>query len=142
MKRIARFATDSGASVTIALSHSSDECHNPRIRVECERGTALWNFDGSWSIEGVASGTTTPPHEAMFRAVLGFVREGGGEANLCSLAMARAQVHAVELLTEQLRVKPLEKSAVRHDDGQWIVQGLPAFFDRVYETGDLLIPDW
>jgi hypothetical protein len=110
--------------------------------VECERGTALWNFDGSWSIEGVASGTTTPPHEAMFRAVLGFVREGGGEANLCSLAMARAQVHAVELLTEQLRVKPLEKSAVRHDDGQWIVQGLPAFFDRVYETGDLLIPDW
>ncbi len=140
---IVRFATDSGASVTIALSPSSDECHNPRIRVECERGTALWSLDGPWSIEGVASGTTMPPQEAMFRAMLGFVRDGGGgEANLCSLAMARAQVRAVELLTEKLRVKTLQKSAVRRDDGQWIVQGLPAFFDRVFETGDLLIPDW
>lgn len=141
---IVRFATDSGASVTMALSHSSDEGHNPRIKVVCERGTALWNFDGSWSIEGVASGTIPgmSPQKAMFRAALGFVREGCGETNLCSLAMARAQVRAVELLTEGLRVKPLKKSAVRRDDGQWIVPGLPAFFDRVYETGDLLIPDW
>ena len=140
---IVRFATDSGASVTMALSHSSDEGHNPRIRVECERGTVLWSLDGPWSIEGVASGTATSPQEAMFRAVLGFVRDGcGGEANLCSLAMARAQVRAIELLTEELRVTPLEKSAFRRDDGQWIVSGLPAFFDRVFETDDLLIPDW
>ena len=140
---VVRFATDSGADVTIALSHASDEGHNPRIRVECERGTVLWNLDGPWSIVGVASGTATSPQEAMFRAVLGFVRDGdGGEANLCSLAMARAQVRAVELLTEELRVTPLETSAVRRDDGQWIVPGLPAFFDRVFETGDLLIPDW
>ncbi len=138
-----RFAMDSGASVTIALSHASDECHHPRIRVECERGTVLWNFDGPWSIEGVASGTTTLPHEAMFRGILGFVRDGNVEgANLCSLAMARAQVRAVELMTEKLRVTPQEKSAFRRDDGQWIVPGLPALFDRVYETGDLQIPGW
>ncbi len=139
---VVRFAT-SGAEVTMALSHTSDENHNPRIRVECEHGTILWNFDGPWSIEGVASGKVAPPHAAMFRAALAHCGAGGKDAaNLCSLAMARAQVRAVELLHETLPVTPLTRSATRRDDGQWIVPGLPETFDLIWRTGQPKLPNW
>ena len=137
-----RFAT-SGAEVTLALSHTSDANHHPRIRVECEHGTVLWNFDGPWSIDGVAAGTVAPPHPAMFRAVLAHCGAGGGDApNLCSLAMARAQVRAVELMNGMLPVTPLTHSTARREDGQWIVPRLPEVFDRIWQTGRLELPDW
>ena len=140
---VVRLATDSGAEVLMALSHASDENHNPRIRVECEHGTVLWSFDGQWSIEGVASGTIAPPHAAMFRAVLAHCGTGGGEvSNLCSLAMARAQVCAVELMNDTLPVASLNHFAVRRDDGQWIVPRLPEAFDIIWRTGRLELPDW
>ena len=137
-----RFET-AGVEVTMALSHAFGESHNPRIRVECEHGKILWNLDGTWSIEGVASGKVEPPHAAMFRAVLAHCGAGGGDApNLCSLAMARAQVRAVELMNGMLPVTPLMHSAVRRADGQWIVPHLSEAFDRIWQTGRLEFPDF
>lgn len=146
---LVRFRTREDARVSIALSHAAEKNAHPRLRVECERGTVLWSLDGPWEVRDasgavLASGTTVSPHEAMFRAALAFA--GGAEASvppiLCSLAMARQQVRAVELLTEKLAVTPLSRSAVLRDGGQWTIPGLPEVFDRFFETGELDLPDW
>jgi len=139
---ILRFATAAGVPVTIALSHAAERDAHPRIRIECERGAALWSHDGPWSIAGkdgavLASGVAAPPHEAMFRAML-----AGDFASGCSLEMARAQVRAVELLTEALPVRTLSRSAARRADGQWVVQGVEEAFDRVYKSGEPIEPGW
>ncbi len=149
-----RFGTDSGVPVDIAFSHAAERNAHPRIRVECERGDVRWAHDGPWEVRAVdgrvlASGTAVPPHAAMFRAVVAQSREGtaaqvGGFApHGCSLSMARAQVLAVELLTETLPVRPLEHDAIRRDDGgQWIVPGIEEAFDRFFENGTSVIPEW
>ena len=145
---LVRFATSAGVPVTIACSHAADVVVNPRIRVECERGVVRWTHEGPWEIvgsggEALASGVAKPPHEAMFRAVI--AASGGSPepaAADCSLAMARAQVLAIELLTEHLPVTTIAHSAFRRDDGQWIIPDVAAVFGRVFESGELRHPDW
>ena len=152
-----RFGTADGVPVLLCLSHASDMVANPRIRVECERGAILWTHEGPWKVRGesgetMASGVAERPHGAMFRAVLGFAAaapaaasmgQGGGlPPVLCTLPMARQQVRAIELLTETLPVTPLVHSAVRRDDGQWLVSGLQEAFDGAWRTGELELPRW
>ena len=152
-----RFGTAEGVPIQLCLSHASDKVSNPRILVECERGTVLWTHEGPWEVRGesgetIASGVAKPPHRAMFRAVLGFAAaaptaasegSGGGQSPIiCALPMARPQVRAVELLTETLPVTPLAHSAVRRDDGQWLVPGLSDVFESVWQTGELELPRW
>lgn len=152
-----RFRTADGVPVLLCLSHASDLNFDPRIRVECERGTVLWTHEGPWEVcgksgEAMASGVAAPPHKAMFRAALGFAAaapaaasggsRGGHPPVLCTLPMARPQVSAIELLTERLPVTPLVHSAIRRDDGQWLVPGLPGAFDGVWQTGELELPRW
>lgn len=142
-----RFRTSDGVPVLLCLSHASDTVSNPRIRVECERGTVLWTHEGPWEVRGesgetLAAGVAAPPHKAMFRAALGFAEANASPPVLCSLQMARPQVMAVELLTEKLTVTPLARSAIRREDGQWLIPGLPAAFEEVWETGELELPRW
>lgn len=168
-----RFRTADGVPVLLCLSHASDKVSNPRIRVECERGTVLWTHEGPWEVRGesgeaMASGVAEPPHKAMFRAVCEqsfchkehkvFVNSVPFVAKkypaslrlcvennvpvLCTLPMARPQVSAIELLTETLPVTPLVHSAVRREDGQWLVPSLPEAFDGVWQTGELELPRW
>ena len=139
---ILRFATAAGVPVAVALSHAAERNAHPRIRIECERGAALWSHDGPWSIAGkdgavLDSGVAAPPHEAMFRAML-----AGDFGSGCSLKMARAQVRAVELLTETLPVRTLSRSATRRADGQWTIPGIEEVFDRIYESGEPIDPEW
>lgn len=139
-----RFATDCGVPVLICLSHTADETSQPRIRVDCEHGTVRWTHEGPWNITPVGeqggraplSGLAVCDKSVMFRSLL------RGEPPHSTLATARAQVRAVELLTEKLPVTPLRRSAVRGDNGQWLVPGLPEVFDRAFSAGDLLLPEW
>ena len=146
-----RFGTADGVPVLLCLSHASDVVLNPRIRVECERGTVLWTHEGPWEVRGesgeaIASGVAKPPHRAMFRAVLSSVplclHIKTAVPVLCSLPMARPQVRAVELLTETLPVTPLAHSADRRDDGQWLIPDLPDVFESVWQNGELELPRW
>lgn len=73
----------------------------------------------------------------MFRAML-----AGDFGSGCSLEMARAQVRAVELLTETLPVRTLSRSATRRADGQWTIPGVEEVFDRIYESGEPIDPEW
>ena len=145
-----RFHTAGNAEILLCLTHTGEKVENPRIRVECERGSVVWRLDGPWEIRGggdaphepLASGLAASPVETMFRAVCRAVRGEPCSAGLCSLAMARAQVAAVELLHAKLSITPVLRSAVRRADGQWIVPGLPEVFGRVWQTGQLELPDW
>ena len=150
-----RFATAESVPIAVCLSHTSDASSAPRLRVECDRGTVLWTHEGPWEVRDasgsiLASGKAAPPHASMFRAA---IRECSGAPSapdpatdsptpLCSLSMARAQVLAVELLTETLPVTPLRDAAVRRDNGQWLVPELPAAFERIWQSGELELPEW
>ena len=147
-----RFATAEGVPILLCLSHASETNVNPHIRVDCERGTVRWTHEKPWEArladgDCLASGTAAPPHEAMFRAVLATIcgEEGSlpaGHLAPCSLALARHQVRAVELLTESIPVTPLSRSATRLDGGQWSIPGLPEVFEMAFEAGDLVLPEW
>lgn len=146
-----RFRTAEGVPILLCLSHASDKVSNPRIRVECERGTVHWTHEGPWEVRGesgetIASGVAKPPHRAMFRAVLSSVplclHVKTAVPVLCSLPMARPQVRAVELLTETLSVTHLAHSAVRRDDGQWLIPDLADVFESVWQNGELELPRW
>ena len=149
-----RFATAEGVPVLLCLSHASETSEVPRIRVDCEHGTVRWTHEGPWEARQadgtcLASGTAAPPHEAMFRAVLAeaHAERKGGDAlperlAPCSLALARHQVRAVELLTESIPVTPLSRSAVRLAKGQWSISGVSEAFAKAFEAGDLVLPEW
>ena len=148
------FSTDANASILVCLSHAAEVSTAPRIRVECERGVVLWTHEGPWEVRDetgsiLDSGTAMPPHGKMFRAVLAAIShaEGGAYAEggvpvLCSLQMARMQVHAVELIHQELGVLPVVRDCEFRDKGQWVVQGLPEVFERIWQTGELTLPDW
>ena len=152
-----RFATDSGASIALCLSHAAKASESPRIRVECERGTVLWTHEGPWEIRDsagavLAQGVAAPPHEAMFRAALEAVAEGAQPCAddaqervppvLCTLRMARAQVEAIELLCETLPIASISESASCLPGGQWVIEGVSEAFGHVWETGQLELPNW
>ena len=143
--------------ILLCLSHAAATAENPRIRVDCARGTVRWTHDGPWeAVQGVrgaqsyvvASGVAKPPHAEMFHAVLAATEshaegaEGAESVAPCSLALARHQVRAVERLSESIPVSPLSRSAVRLPGGQWSVPGLSEAFAKAFDAGDLVLPEW
>ena len=151
------FSTGGTARILLCLSHAAESSTAPRIRVECERGAVLWTHEGPWEVRDATgavldSGTAMPPHGKMFRAVLAAVsrEERSSHAEfaegrvpvLCSLPMARMQVHAVELIHRELGVSPVVRDRVCRDKGQWVVPGLPDVFENIWQTGELKLPDW
>ena len=152
-----RFDTAEGVPILLCLSHAAATAENPRIRVDCARGTVRWTHDGPWeAVQGVrgaqsyvvASGVAKPPHAEMFHAVLAATEshaefaEGAESVAPCSLALARHQVRAVERLSESIPVWPLSRSAVRLPGGQWSVPGLSEAFAKAFDAGDLVLPEW
>ena len=156
-----RFAADSGAEIALCLSHAAKTSENPRIRVDCERGTVLWTHEGPWEIRDsggaiLSQGVAEPPHKAMFKAALNAVSEGASLCAvasaenapervtpcLCTLPMARAQVEAIEVMSETLSVTSLSESATCLPGGQWVIDGVSEAFAGVLATGLLKLPDW
>ena len=140
-----RFYTENDVEILTLFAHTSDQTVDQTLRLECEKGTVLWNVSGSWVIrdpEGNICEESSKPvltaQQEMFRNVLGAV--AGEKKFLCSLHNALEHTYCIEKLHEHFTVHciPDEYISIRESDGLHIVKELAEDFTDAFRKNLLL----
>lgn len=134
-----RFATTGGSSAFVIFTHANGRENGPRMRLECERGTAYWQTDNGKTFIRYGDGKTEEFDNLVhdnwryegFRDFVLALREG--REPLCTPELARAHtltVNAMHDSSPEIGVIP-ESSVTVVEDWEMYPPGTKGMFHRV-----------
>ncbi len=140
-----RLKTAGGTAVCAYFSHASNTVRNPVIRIQCEAGSVLIDFNtGRWGMSDGAGavldeGEISVPHPDMFRDVLAKVSDRS--VFTCTLDIAREHTFCIEELHRHCIPQdvPEHLLSVEAENGQVVIRGLEHTFDECFESGGKLV---
>lgn len=137
-----RAITDEGVELYFAASHAGDENVNPAMRLEAERASVEWHYQGSATItfhNGKVEQIEQPadPRDEMFEQVVDVVT-GAASGPHCTLELGRAHVALIEALHRQTPIVDVPARFVSEiAGGQRVIAGVSEAIKRGMETGQL-----
>jgi predicted dehydrogenase len=136
-----RLHTENGVEVVFAATHAAESVHDPLLRLEAERASAVFEF-GERATIAYTDGSSEvieqqDPRTTMFDNVVDAVT-GRVSAPRCTLEIGRAHVVCIQELHRVAPIATVAADRVRVEaDGQRIIHGIEPAIRRAFETGQL-----
>ena len=123
------------------LTHAGDVGTHIDIRLDCEKGTVIWNSGDGWKIisedgKVLFSGICELPQTDMYDDIMRKVN--GKQVFCCPLSVAAEHANCVDMLTRQLTPVVVKETVKRNpEDGQYVMDNINAVFAECQKLGKL-----
>ncbi len=137
-----RAVTGDGVELYFAATHACDENVNPAMRLEAEKASVEWHYQGGATVTFVDGaveevGQPADPRDEMFEQVVAAVT-GTVDSPHCTLEVGRAHVALIEALHRQTQIVDVPARFVSEvEGGQRVISGVGEAIRRGVETGQL-----
>jgi hypothetical protein len=136
-----RIETTDGVELVFAATHACHTNVDPRVRLEAEHASLLWETGGDLVVSYADGRTETIERgDSRYHMFTNIVETLGdpGASPLCPLEVARAHVVCIEALHRIAPIVPVAPDLVSEvDGGQRVIAGVEAAVRQTFTTGKL-----
>ncbi len=133
-----RIRTQNKVEILALFSHATEQNRNPKIDIECENGTVLWQADGQYTITDqqeniLECGKCESPVADQFERIVRKITRP--EEFTCTLDIALEHTRCIENLHRFFQTVPItaEFAERRESDGQYMIRDIDLLWERCAE---------